>query len=663
MVEYQLLNPSTAYVNFLHQGTEPTDPNDEEAVNAAKYAWVEFTDPKIVIDEVSTMDRTSLLVLSDQTLNEINSYSKNLIIQCGMVRVTKVQVLTPENMPDLPEVSLVTLDKTELGLAVGGTEKLVATIKPSTAKATWTTSDPAVATVDNEGNVTAVGGGNATITCSLEDGTKATCEVTVAMIKLHWLESISGQASYGDQEDITEYLGKCPRLIVTPIPADAKISITCVQEPDGIGSFNEYTKYNMNEAEIKLNKEGKATITIKIIGTDITKTVTVTAVDYTEPALYLNRNLTGNSPYDQILAGTEFKIEASLRVPTGGDKTPFRSQEYTWTVSDPEIAVVKSQSDGSTYSNGTIVGLKSGTVTVTASVTSTDGTTTATGSCELTFTGHGELNHQFYFHNDRGGTWQGDYGVSADFNGPMENIALVGNGVTMTLHNATNVSGLPKFEAGNKFSFKVNDPNIRILRVSASPVQSATALVTFGDKTTCSNGTNDKTSWSADDEYGVEEVTFTVDPEKEVAGLIYWTPYMYRYATPEVALSEAEISGAAGEIKQLTLDVTNKDTEKVLPATTKWTSADPAIASVDENGLVTFVSKGSTEITADHNGSTAVCAVSVLGQTAIDSIGTDANNAEAEYFNLQGMRVDAANLTPGVYVVRKGNEVQKVVVK
>ena len=149
----------------------------------------------------------------------------------------------------------------------------------------------------------------------------------------------------------------------------------------------------------------------------------------------------------------------------------------------------------------------------------------------------------------------------------------------------------------------------------------------------------------------------------EVAGLIYWTPYMYRYATPEVELSEAEISGAAGETKQLTLDVTNKDTEKVLPATTKWTSADPAIASVDENGLVTLVSKGSTEITADYNGTQAVCAVSVLGQTAIDVIGTDAIDAEAEYFNLQGMRVDAANLTPGVYVVRKGNEVQKVVVK
>ncbi len=101
----------------------------------------------------------------------------------------------------------------------------------------------------------------------------------------------------------------------------------------------------------------------------------------------------------------------------------------------------------------------------------------------------------------------------------------------------------------------------------------------------------------------------------------------------------------------------------MLPATTVWTSADPAIAKVDANGFVTFVSNGSTEITADYNGTKSVCKVNVLGQTAIESIGTDAANAPAEYFNLQGIRVDASALTPGVYIVRKGNEVNKIVIK
>ena len=662
MIEYQSLNPSSTFFTFFHEGVAESDEYNEEE---APYVWADFTNPVIVNDD-ATAQRTTLLVFTSETMDELNSYSKNLIIQCAYARITRIKVVLPEDMPDIPDLSLITFDKTEMTLAVGAESKIEAVISPSTAKATWTTSDPAVATVDNEGNVTGVGGGTATITCSLEDGTKATCEVTVAMIKIRWLEHISGQAIYGDEENITAYIGMTPRLQIFTIPEGKTVSLTATQEPASIASFYNYTGANRDtqEAEFPLKAAGVITLTAKITGMDIEKTFTLTSADFEEPCLYLERSYTGNPPFDNILAGTSFAITAKVSVPAGGSKTPYKSQEYTWTVSDPEIAKVESNSDYSDSSVARIVGLKSGTVTVNASVTSEDGTSTIVGSTELTFTAHGELNHQFYFRNDRGGSWMSTYNIgSIEGNGLIENITLHGSSVDMILHSATTVGYIPKFVGGQTFTFKVSDPNVRILSVSASPVQSATALVTFGDKTTCSNGTNDKTSWSADDENGVEEVTFTVNDEMEVAGLIYWTPYMYRYATPEVELSEAEISGAAGETKQLTLDVTNKDTEKVLPATTKWTSADPAIASVDENGLVTLVSKGSTEITADYNGTQAVCAVSVLGQTAIDVIGTDAIDAEAEYFNLQGMRVDAANLTPGVYVVRKGNEVQKVVVK
>lgn len=50
---------------------------------------------------------------------------------------------------------------------------------------------------------------------------------------------------------------------------------------------------------------------------------------------------------------------------------------------------------------------------------------------------------------------------------------------------------------------------------------------------------------------------------------------------------------------------------------------------------------------------------------AIDDITTDLNDANApvEYYNLQGVRVAADNLTPGIYVVRQGNKVSKVYVK
>lgn len=79
------------------------------------------------------------------------------------------------------EVTSVTLSKTSLSLAVGGSETLTATVLPSNAtdaSVTWTTSSASVATV-SDGLVTAVAAGSATITATA--GSKsATCTVTVS---------------------------------------------------------------------------------------------------------------------------------------------------------------------------------------------------------------------------------------------------------------------------------------------------------------------------------------------------------------------------------------------------------------------------------------------------------------------------------------------------
>ena len=82
------------------------------------------------------------------------------------------------------EVTGVTLDKSTLSLEVGATATLNATIAPSNASykaVKFTSSDDKVATVDNEGKVTAVKAGTADITVeSLMDGSKtAKCALTV----------------------------------------------------------------------------------------------------------------------------------------------------------------------------------------------------------------------------------------------------------------------------------------------------------------------------------------------------------------------------------------------------------------------------------------------------------------------------------------------------
>lgn len=80
-------------------------------------------------------------------------------------------------------VTDVHLDKTAITLVKGNTKKLIATIEPDNATikdVEWETSDPTIATVDDNGTVTAVSAGKATITVITKEGRKTdNCVVTV----------------------------------------------------------------------------------------------------------------------------------------------------------------------------------------------------------------------------------------------------------------------------------------------------------------------------------------------------------------------------------------------------------------------------------------------------------------------------------------------------
>jgi len=81
------------------------------------------------------------------------------------------------------KVTDVTLNKNEVFLVIGKTETLIATVQPddvSNKKVTWKSSNPSVATVSDNGLVTAIKDGNAIITVTTKNGKKtATCFVSV----------------------------------------------------------------------------------------------------------------------------------------------------------------------------------------------------------------------------------------------------------------------------------------------------------------------------------------------------------------------------------------------------------------------------------------------------------------------------------------------------
>lgn len=85
-------------------------------------------------------------------------------------------------------VTEITLNYTSASMVAGDTKQLSATISPSNATdktVSWSSSNTSVATVDNNGKITAKSRGTATITCKANDGSDklATCEITVSGVK------------------------------------------------------------------------------------------------------------------------------------------------------------------------------------------------------------------------------------------------------------------------------------------------------------------------------------------------------------------------------------------------------------------------------------------------------------------------------------------------
>ena len=80
------------------------------------------------------------------------------------------------------KVDAIELSESEKKLNVGKSFTITATVKPEDAfnrTVTWSSSDPSIATVDENGTVTAIAKGEATITAESADGVTAECKVTV----------------------------------------------------------------------------------------------------------------------------------------------------------------------------------------------------------------------------------------------------------------------------------------------------------------------------------------------------------------------------------------------------------------------------------------------------------------------------------------------------
>ena len=133
-----------------------------------------FTD---IVDWKST--DTNIVTVSD------NGVVKAVGVGTATVKVTVGDVSATCKVTVLQPVTGIRLNKSSLTMDALGTFQMTASVYPDSAndkRITWSSSDPAIASVDENGLVTALKKGTATITAAAMDGSgmKSTCKVTVS---------------------------------------------------------------------------------------------------------------------------------------------------------------------------------------------------------------------------------------------------------------------------------------------------------------------------------------------------------------------------------------------------------------------------------------------------------------------------------------------------
>lgn len=168
--------------------------NDEEWVaNGWKYATEMYVDKNNYDSNVDKSIRDIYKTYASTTPYGIDEIYLYKILDTGSMETLKVKDFAGEEKEAKIDTSIpvidITLNKTNIDLAVGDSETLIATVLPENAtnkNITWCSSNDNIAIVDDAGKVEAKMTGTTVIIAETEDGQKeAQCEVNVSGISIN----------------------------------------------------------------------------------------------------------------------------------------------------------------------------------------------------------------------------------------------------------------------------------------------------------------------------------------------------------------------------------------------------------------------------------------------------------------------------------------------
>ena len=285
----------------------------------------------------STSDASIATVDQNGKVTAVDGGTATIKAVCGEKSAEcKVTVTVP--------VESITLDKTSIELKKSETVNLVATINPGNATdktVTWSTSDASIATVDQNGKVTAVKSGTAIITAKA--GSKsAACSVSVTT-------PVTGISL--DRTSITLEEGQNTTLIATISPNDAdNKTVNWSSDKTNIASVD-------NTGKVTAIAEGSATIKAAIGEFSATCTVKVSKIEIAVTEVTLSKTSL------ELVEGDEVTLTATVHPSNATDKT------VTWSTSNTNVATIV---------DGTVTAVSVGTATITAEAGDKSATCTVT---------------------------------------------------------------------------------------------------------------------------------------------------------------------------------------------------------------------------------------------------------------------------------------------
>ncbi len=586
--------PATSIVLKSTSGTDLSKTTMKIAVGSSKTVKATLQPSNVTNPDVtwSTSDKKIATVSSKGVVKGIKAGTVKITATSGdgaVSKTIKIKIYTP--------VKSVSLNKTSATLKEGGSTTIAATVSPSTATyktVEWTSSNYDVATVDENGKVTAKGVGYAIITATTTQGEKtATCTVSVVKpVKSISISETSLRIEVGDK--VT--------LKATVKPSDATNKTVSWKSSDkSVATVSA-------SGVVTAKKIGTATITVTTADGGLKKTCTVNVVkkvtsvelNKSSATLYLDKTL--------ILKATVS--------PSGATNSAV-----TFTSSDKKVATVNSKGVVTPVAPGTVTitvktsdGSFSDTckITVKRAVTSvTLNKTTAEFKSDTTLTLKATIKPSNA--TDKTLTWSSSNKKVATVNSKGV-VTPVGKGtatITVKSENGLKdtckvtvyqvVTGVTLTEtatvyAGEKITLKAKvtpaDANVQSIKWSSSNT-SVAKVTSKGVVTGVKSGTAVITVQTTEGDY---TANCTVTVKQHVTS---------------IALNKTELTIANGNEEQLTATIKPSNaTEKGYT----FSSSDEKIVTVTDKGLIKAIACGEAVITvkSKENNKTATCKVTVV---------------------------------------------------